>query len=67
MKKDILILLPDTIYINKLLRNQDIGIKTEEYNIYFKNIIHPFNPMWDIQVNCKYGKNTDFFNEIGFN
>lgn len=57
MKKDILILLPDTIYINKLLRNQDIGIKTEEYNIYFKNIIHPFNPMWDIQVICKYGKN----------
>ncbi len=29
----------------------------EEYNIYYKNIIQPYNPKWDVVINCAYGKN----------
>lgn len=57
MKKDILLLLPGTIYINRPLRNQDIGAKPEEFNLYFRNLLLPYDPRWDIRVNCKYGQN----------
>lgn len=54
---EILILLPDTIYINKMIRNQDIVTKPDEYNIYYKNIIQPYNEAWDIVIDCEIGKN----------
>ncbi len=54
---DILILLPDTIYIKKMKSNQNIITMSEEYNIYFKNILLPYNEKWDIQIKCKYGQN----------
>lgn len=69
--KRISILLPDTIYIKKLQRNQRFVPTIEEYNIYFRNIIQPFNQEWDIVVNCRYGKNlghcwriTDFADDV---
>ena len=52
-----IILLPDTIYIKKMKKNQNIITMSEEYNIYFKNILLPYDEKWDIQVKCKYGQN----------
>ena len=51
------IVLPETIYINKMIKNQKIHSFSEEYTVYFKNIIQPYNPMWNIQVKCDYGQN----------
>lgn len=52
----IMILLPDTIYLNRADENED-GIAPAEYNIYFKNIIQPYSEAWDIVVRCQYGVN----------
>lgn len=57
MKKEIIILLPKKIYINKCKKNQDIVTLCEEYNIYYKNLIYPFCDSWDIVVNCEIGQN----------
>ena len=35
-----MILLPDTIYLNRVAENEG-SIAPVEYNIYYKNIIHP--------------------------
>ncbi|MDY3928620.1 MAG: SGNH/GDSL hydrolase family protein [Clostridia bacterium] len=57
MERKNLVLLPDTIYIKKMKKNQNIVTMSEEYNIYFKNILLPYDDRWDIQVKCKYGQN----------
>lgn len=56
MDRDI-ILLPETIYIKKMKKNQNIVTMSEEYNIYYKNILLPYDEKWDIRINCKYGRN----------
>ncbi len=53
----IMIILPDTVYIKKMKPYQRISPMHEEYNIYYKNIIRPFNDMWDVVIKCAYGKN----------
>lgn len=55
--KNILILLPQKISILRNKKNQDIAIDREEYNIYYQNIIYPYSDNYDIQIECKYGKN----------
>jgi len=40
-----------------MIKNQKIHSFSEEYTVYFKNIIQPYNPMWNIQVKCDYGQN----------
>ncbi len=57
MEKMITILLPSTLYVKKMKAHQGLVTMHEEYNIYFKNIIQPYNEMWDVRVNCKYGEN----------
>lgn len=52
-----IILLPETIYIKKMKKNQNIVTMSEEYNIYYKNILLPYDEKWDIHINCKYGQN----------
>ncbi len=57
MNTELLILLPDTIYVNRIIPGQGLVTFHEEYNIYYQNILFPFRPEWDIVVNAKYGKN----------
>lgn len=54
---NILINLPDTLYVMRMPPRQDIVTMHTEFNIYFENIIYPYNKNWDVLVNCKYGKN----------
>ena len=54
---NILINLPDTLYVMRMSPRQDIVTMHTEFNIYFENIIYPYNKNWDVLVNCKYGKN----------
>ena len=68
-----MILLPDRVYILRDRRNQTIKTNREEYNIYFENVIFPYLPGYDVQVDCKYGRNLghfwridDFQDESGF-
>lgn len=68
-----MILLPDRVYILRDRRNQTIKTNREEYNIYFENVIFPYLPGYDVQVDCKYGRNLgnfwridDFPDESGF-
>ena len=51
------IILPDTIYINKIIKNQVIFSMPEEFSIYFSNIIEPYSEDLNIQIKCKYGEN----------
>lgn len=55
--KETIIVLPDTIYIQRLRKHQDIITMPTEYNIYFENIIYPYNANYDVCINCKYGEN----------
>ncbi len=56
-QQEILILLPDTLYIKKMKPYQQLVTMHEEYNLYFKNIIYPYNESWDVYIHCSYGKN----------
>lgn len=51
-----MILLPDTIYLNRADENEG-GIAPVEYNIYYKNIIQPYSEDWDIVIRFQYGMN----------
>ncbi len=57
MKKEVKILLPDTLYIKSAGSDKESLVFHEEFNIYFKNIIRPLSDMWDIRVECEYGEN----------
>lgn len=57
MKKEILILLPEKISVLRDVKNQGIRTDIEEYSIYYKNIIYPYSDEYDIQIECRYGKN----------
>lgn len=68
-----MILIPDRVYILRNRKNQTIKTNREEYNIYFENVIFPYLPDYDAQVDCKYGRNLghfwridDFPDESGF-
>lgn len=58
---NIIIALPAEMYILRPEANQDIVRDTEEYNIYFKNIILPYREEFDIRVECEYGSNYGEF------
>ncbi len=51
------VLLPDTLYLKKHTPNIDISFESEEYTIYFKNILFPYDEKCDVVVDCKYGAN----------
>ena len=51
------ILLPQTLYVLRDKPHQTIKTDSEEYNIYFANVIHPLLPGDDVVVNCAYGRN----------
>lgn len=51
------VLLPERIFILKSLSGQGVVYDKEEYSIYYKNIIAPYSEDYDIQIECKYGKN----------
>ena len=57
MHKAIIILLPEKISILRDKKNQDLITNREEYSIYYKNIIYPYSEEYDIQIECRYGKN----------
>lgn len=57
MNDDIFIILPERIPILRDKKNQDIAIDKEEYSIYYKNIVYPYNEEYDIQIDCEYGRN----------
>jgi len=54
------IILPKRIAVLREQPNQDIKVKNEEFNLYFKNFIYPLYPWQDIVIECKYGKNMGF-------
>ena len=49
------ILLPKTLYLLRDKAGQIIPTDSEEWNIYYKNILSPFDPQDDILVRCEYG------------
>lgn len=51
------ILLPKTLYLLRDKAGQIIPTDSEEWNIYYKNILSPFDPQDDILVRCEYGCN----------
>ena len=55
------ILLPKVLPILRPRRNQSIAIDTEEYSIYFRNVVYPFEADYDIVVDCRYGGNYGEF------
>lgn len=55
--KRISIILPDRIPILRDTANQGICWNKEEYSIYYSNIIYPYSDEYDIQIECRYGKN----------
>ena len=58
MKKgEILILLPKIISVLRDSEDTQLKKNIQEFNIYFKNIIHPYREEYDIRVYCDYGKN----------
>ena len=56
MRKPI-ILIPEKLHILRERKNQTIRTNREEYNIYFENLLFPYLPDYDVQINCKYGRN----------
>lgn len=52
-----IILLPKNIYILRDRYGQDLVTNREEYSIYYKNIIHPYSPEYDIKIKCSFGMN----------
>ena len=57
MELEIAVILPQKISILRDNKNQDLITDTEEYSIYYKNIIYPYSDDYDIQIDCKVGKN----------
>ncbi len=55
------ILLPKTIPVLRPREHQSIRTDKEEYNLYFANIIHPYQERMDVQVHCDYGRNYGTF------
>ncbi|MBR3942784.1 MAG: SGNH/GDSL hydrolase family protein [Clostridia bacterium] len=54
-----MILLPDTLYILRDKTNQVVTTNVEEYSIYYKNILYPFDSNYDIKIDCDFGMNLD--------
>lgn len=57
MNKEVLILLPNTIPILRDSNDSQLKKNIQEFNIYFKNIIHPFKEEYDVRTYCDYGMN----------
>ncbi len=55
--ENIMILLPETIYILRDLENQDLITDREQYSIYYKNLIYPYKEEYDIHIKSEYGMN----------
>lgn len=53
----IIIILPEKISILRDIKYQGICTDKEEYSIYYENIIYPYSEEYDIQVECRFGKN----------
>lgn len=58
---EIMILLPDRLYILRDLENQDLAIDKEQYTIYYKHLLYPYKEDYDIQIECEYGANFGKF------
>lgn len=58
---EILITLPSKVYILRPNGKQDIVRDTEEYSIYFSNIILPLKEEFDVRVECEFGANYGEF------
>ena len=56
-----IILLPSHIRLLRPRPRQSIVMDIEEYTIYFKNLVYPYDPTWDIQTVCDYGANFGEF------
>ena len=54
---NLMIILPQTVYILRDKENQGIITNREEYSIYYENIIYPYSCEYDIKIDCDYGKN----------
>ncbi|MBQ2966736.1 MAG: SGNH/GDSL hydrolase family protein [Clostridia bacterium] len=52
-----LILLPNTIYILRSKRNQDLITNIEEYSVYYENILYPYKQEYDVKIDCPFGMN----------
>ncbi len=59
--KEMIIALPPKLYVLRPAEKQDIRIDTEEYNIYFDNMILPYSEQYDVKIQCEYGKNYGTF------
>lgn len=57
MSDKIDIVLPRKIPILRDKKNQDLLTDTEEYSVYYENIIYPYREDYDIQIDCAVGKN----------
>ena len=69
MKDNIIIALPEHIYMMKPCPHSSIGVgqKKEEYNLYFSNFIYPLLSDYEVQVRCDYGRNYgDYFRIFEF-
>ncbi len=56
-KEEILILLPSVIPVLRDSQDTQLKKNIQEFNIYFRNIIHPFREEWDVRTYCDYGMN----------
>lgn len=54
---EMMILLPEKIYILRSRKNQSIPVDPECFALYFDNFIHPMKPEYDVVVDCAYGGN----------
>lgn len=57
MGQEVLIIIPEKLYVLRDKKNQDICVDKEEYTIYYQNIIYPYSEEYDVQIECAYGKN----------
>jgi len=54
---ELMILLPETIYLLRSRKGASIPVDAESWSLYFDNFIHPLRPEYDVVVNCRYGGN----------
>lgn len=57
MNREVIILLPEKIPVLRDSKDTQLKKNIQEFNIYFRNIIHPFSEDYDIRTYCDYGMN----------
>lgn len=55
--ENMMILLPEKIYLLRSRRQASIPVDPEYFALYFDNFIHPLHPEYDVVVQCDYGGN----------